>query len=334
MPDREDAFPSVRWSFDPSNPVIAPGQLNPQHDSRRAGSAHVLQIGDWYRIYYWGTGEDGRHSICVARSPVDDPNRWEPMGGVLGPQEETQYNCVGPGFPFVVPVPGGQWLMYFGAWGKRQEGKGLPNTTGLALSDDEGLTWRYWGDHPVLPLDRPWDREGTGSVCVLHEDGLFRMYYTSLGPYKPRPEGAQTGHGDVIPHIGVGYAESRDGIMWEKPLDDLLISPRGFDTEPYEYICSKPFVVREPGGYRMWVNTFGTAYRVRNLTSTDGLSWSWVESGPEGDFGVGPEGAFDSKQRCYACVVKHGEEYRCWYTGDMFGQTGTGYATGTNAIRG
>ena len=108
----------------------------------------------------------------------------------------------------------------------------------------------------------------------------------ALGEYRQRPEGVQTGHGDIIPHIGVGYAVSRDGVNSEKPLGDLLIRPRGFDTEPYEYICSKPFVVHEDTG------------------------------------------AFDSKQRCYACVVKRHDDYRCWYTGDRYGAAGIGYAVG------
>ncbi len=318
----------IRWSFDAGNPVIRPGALNPPHDTKRAGAAHVLTHGNRYRMYYWGTGDDGRHSVCLATSPVEEPNRWEPMGAVLGHQEDTEYNCGGPSFPFILHLEGSRWLMYFAAWGRRSPARRLPNTTGLAVSDDEGLTWRYWGNRPILALDRPYDCEGTGSVCVLREDGLFRMYYTSLGPYQPRPEGVRTGHGDIIPHIGIGYAESRDGIEWRKPLNDLMISPRGFDTEPYEYICSKPFVVREPGGYRMWVNTFGTAYRVRSLTSHDGLAWTWNQSGPNGDFGFGVESAFDSKQRCYPCAAKHGDKYRCWYTGDGFGATGIGYAIG------
>jgi hypothetical protein len=204
----------------------------------------------------------------------------------------------------------------------------IPNTTGVAISEDQGASWRYVGDEPILPLDRPWDRSGTGSVCVLHEAGQFRMYYTAIGDYFQRPAGVQTGHGDIIPRIGIGYAVSTDGIHWTKHGDDLLIAPRGFETEPYEYICSKPFVVREAGGYRMWVNTFGPAYRVRSLTSPDGLNWTWQPSGSDGDLGVGESAAFDDRQRCYICTVAAENGYRAWYTGNGFGATGIGYATG------
>lgn len=318
----------LRWSFQPNNSVIKPGQIHGDLDERRASAAHVLPVGDSYYMYYWGTGKNGHHGICLAKSRMDQPSDWEALGSVIERQPEADYNCYGPSFPFVVPVEDGPWLMYFGAWGKKRDDGKLPNTTGLAFSDDEGLSFRYWSDRPVLALDRAWDREGTGSVCVLRDGKSFRMYYTSIGPYFRRPEGVQTGHGDFIPRIGIGYAVSQDGIHWTKPLDDLMVSPRDFDTEPYEYICSKPYVIQEDTGYRMWVNTFGTAYRVRSLTSPDGLHWRWQESGPDGDFGVGPPGAFDDHQRCYASVVKYGDEYRCWYTGNGFGATGIGYAVG------
>ena len=78
----------------------------------------------------------------------------------------------------------------------------------------------------------------------------------------------------------------------------------------------------------MWVNTFGTAYRMRSLVGPDLRSWRWCDSGPDGELGVGRAGAFDDRQRCYVSIVKHGEEYRCWYTGNRFGATGMGYAAG------
>ena len=297
-------------------------------DNGHAGACHVLDLGDRYRMYYWGGGSDGR-VVLMAESPVDQPNAWKPRGGsLLQRVPDCDWNCDGPSFPYVLPVDDQMWHMYFGAWGRQKEDGKLPNTTGLAISEDEGITWRYHGDAPALSLDRPWDQNGTGSVSVLKVGDEFRMYYTSIGECFPRPEGVRTGHGETIPRIGIGYAVSRDGIHWEKPLDGLMIAPRGQDADPYEYINSKPFVVREETGYRMWYSTFGYAYRVRSLVSEDGLQWIRVPSGPDGDLGVGEGDAFDSVQRCYACGVRHGDGYRLWFTGNNFGGTGMGYAVG------
>lgn len=67
---------------------------------------------------------------------------------------------------------------------------------------------------PVLIADRPWEARGIGGYnTVLREpDGRFRMWYA-----------AQTLGG--LPQEGAGrlcYAESKDGIHWEKPALGLL----------------------------------------------------------------------------------------------------------------
>ena len=317
----------IRWTFPDANPVIRPGQLHGALDEDRAAAGHVLEVDGTYRMYYWGSGTRG-NVILMAETPVGRPNDWQPRGGVLlGPQPRTEWNVLGPSFPFVVPVDGGRWHMYFVGWAERRPDGRLPNIAGMAFSEDAGLTWRYH-DQPLLPLDRPYDRVATGSVSVVRVDAEYRMYYTAVGDSFDRPAGVRTGHGDRPPRIGIGYAVSADGIHWDKPLRDWLIAPRGFDAEPFEYINSKPFILRDRGRWRMFISTFGHAYRIRSLVSEDGLSWTRVPAGPDGDLGVGARGAFDDGQRSYASVVRHGDEYRLWYTGNDFGRTGMGYCTG------
>lgn len=316
------------WRIDSTAPVIAPGQLHGGHDAKRAGAAHVVQMGDRYRLIYWGTNAAGENTLLQAEAPVEQPNRWTPLGGpLIGPQRDRPYNVGGPSFPFLLPVTDTYWLLYFCAWGARRADGRLANTTGVALSEDAGRTWRYFEGNPILPLDRPYDNQGTGSLWVLRENGRFHMYYTAIGEYYSKPEGVATGHGDTIPRIGLAYAESDDGLHWSKPFADWLIKPRGFGVEPYEYICSKPCIVRDETGYTLWLNTFGTAYRVHRLTSRDGLAWTWVPRvGPDGELGAGAPGAFDDRQRSYPLMMPHRDGYRCWYTGNNFGTTGMGFA--------
>ena len=55
--------------------------------------------------------------------------------------------------------------------------------------------------------------------------------------------------------------------------------------------------------------------------SRDGLSWDWTERlGPDGELGVGSDGAFDDEQRSYPTVVSSGENLHCWFTGNRFGR--------------
>lgn len=44
--------------------------------------------------------------------------------------------------------------------------------------------------------------------------------------------------------------------------------------------------------------------------------------------GAGKEGAFDDRMRSYAAVIREGNEYLFWYTGNDFGRTGMGFARG------
>ncbi|MCG3147672.1 MAG: hypothetical protein PCFJNLEI_01113 [Verrucomicrobiae bacterium] len=319
---------TIEWTFEPRNPVIRPRQLHGEWDLNGTAAGHVLDLGDCYRMYYWGSSRQG-NVILMAESPKDRPNDWRPRGGVLlGRQLETEHNHHGPGFPFVFPVAGNRWHMVYCGWGKPRPDGVIPNTTNLAVSDDAGLTWRYQPPVPMIPLDQAYDQLVTGSVWVVRVGDEFRMYYTALGEYIHAPPGVKTGHGEWIPRIGIGYATSHDGLTWQKPFRDHLIAPRGFDADPYEYINSKPCVIREEDGWRMFISTFGHAYRVRSLVSADGLHWERVPSGPAGDLGVGAPGAFDDHQRSYASVIKEGDRYHLWYTGNRFGATGMGYACG------
>jgi hypothetical protein len=219
-----------------------------------------------YLEYFDHTGSSrSGYRILRCRADQSEPTNWQPVGSPLLGQSSKEYNARGPSFPFLLPVTEARWLLYFAAWGHKRADDTLPNTPGVAVSDDGGETFEYHPEHPTILMDQPWDAEAAGSNWVLLEDGLFRMYYTGIGRYYERPADAITGHGDVIPAIGVGYAESDDGIHWHKPLNRLSVAPRGFNVEPYEYICSSPCVIRHDNGYIMWVNTFGTAYRVHRL---------------------------------------------------------------------
>ena len=57
----------IKWTIHTNNPVIRPGQINPGLDDRRAGAAHVIQLGDTYRMYYWGSGNKGNVICMVTR---------------------------------------------------------------------------------------------------------------------------------------------------------------------------------------------------------------------------------------------------------------------------
>lgn len=56
----------------------------------------------------------------------------------------------------------------------------------------------------VLRFDEPWEGRFSTFVTVLHDGGKYRLYYRGLGNSGPN-------------HELTCYAESADGIVWEKP---------------------------------------------------------------------------------------------------------------------
>lgn len=67
--------------------------------------------------------------------------------------------------------------------------------------------------HPrevVLRFDERWEGSGSGYVTVFEDRGGFRMYYKAWD-MGVNPEGTDPAE------LKVGYAESEDGVHWEKP---------------------------------------------------------------------------------------------------------------------
>ena len=330
--DAPAAPPRIEWTFDSANPVIVPGKLNPPFDAKRTAGAYVVTVGDRYRMYYWAGDRKNVNRICMAEAPINRPNQWRGRGAVLGPQADTMYNARGPVCPAVLPRKDGPWLMYMGASPQYPPAdERRVSYSALATSEDQGLTWKYVTREPLIAPERPAEGEGTGTLCVLRETDEYRMYYTKIAGFETRPATCRSlsWQEDEIPIVGISYATSKDGLAWKKAAGEFLVPPRRDAVFPYEHWVARPVVIRDGAGYRMWVSAYGTTYRVYSLTSADGLKWQWVPSRPaDGDLGVGSPGAFDDMMRCYAMVVRHGDEYRVWYTGNSNGATGMGYATG------
>lgn len=134
----------------------------------------------------------------------------------------------------------------------------------------------YWPDNPVLKPDRPWesiDRDGvvTPTAMVFSDgvwydpaDKLFKMWY--MGGY------CQT----------TCYATSSDGIVWEKPLLDVvpdtnIVHPANRDSS----VVWLDLFEKDPAQrYKLGM------YRDGHMTlhvSADGIHW--VDAGVSGDVG-------------------------------------------------
>jgi hypothetical protein len=86
---------------------------------------------------------------------------------------------------------------------------------------------------------------------------------------------------------------------------------------------SRPCIIQDGNMYRAWVSVKGTEYEICSMVSTDGINWTWDDSGNNLQAkGLGNE----KEQVCYSHVVEHGRERFMFYNGDGFGMTGIGIA--------
>ncbi len=125
-------------------------------------------------------------------------------------------------------------------------------------------------------------------------------------------------NGKLKHYYHIKYAESKDGINWERR-GIVCIDFKSKD----EYAIARPCVIKEDGIYRMWYSYRGEGYRMGYAESTDGVVWKRKDE--EAGIDVSESG-WDSEMIEYAFVFSHKDKKYMLYNGNDYGKTGFGYA--------
>ncbi len=104
-----------------------------------------------------------------------------------------------------------------------------------------------WVRNNTTCIEYKLEGEANTRPCVLKENGLYRMWYCYRGSTNYRTDKTQS--------YRLGYAESRDGIAWERKDDEVGIerSDEGWDSLMMEY----PYVYEHKGRKYMLYNGNG-----------------------------------------------------------------------------
>lgn len=266
-----------------------------------------------YRVFL--TGRDVRrgfqigwidfdHDFSIIHEPSTNP--------VLTAGRMGCFDCQGVCMPCVVRLSDSVLYMYYVGWGLATPGM-LANQCGLAISRDNGKSWSRWSEAP-LPLLDALDPIGIGTVFVLRDSpDAWRMWYTTFCEWRELDDGTW------CHYYHIKFAESDNGIVWRKPIDNLAIDFAADD----EYAVARPMVLQEENKHRMWFScrSIGSTYRIGYAESVDGRRWTRIPSGMDPS-----PGKWDSDMVEYAYVVRQSDEYVMLYNGNGFGAAGTGIA--------
>ncbi|NQV41479.1 MAG: hypothetical protein HQ506_03910 [Candidatus Marinimicrobia bacterium] len=155
----------------------------------------------------------------------------------------------------------GAYKMWFGG-----RNVGLPIQIGYATSQD-GIVWDEL-PAPVLTVGSggDFDSQDLKSICVLHDESEYKMYYTAT-------------NSSAMPRLGL--ATSPDGISWTKSSQNPILE-LGQTGSWNESRAHNATVIKRDELYYMWFTGrnenmevgMGLAY------SQDGISWTEEELNP------------------------------------------------------
>ncbi len=263
-----------------------------------------------YRVYF--ASRDSLNRSHVGFFDIDLRNPLEILGEcelpVLSPGPLGYFDDFGV-YPASIVHTNNDLYLYYIGWSPGSVSPLFYANVGLAVSTDGGFSFSKIRKAPILGRDEidPWM---VTSPCVLKES-LWRMWYV----------GGLRWDDTVTPwqsYYHIKYAESFDGITWEKK-DRVCI-----ELNPGEHNIARTRVVRSDGFYEAWYSmNSGTGYRIGYAESNDGLLWNRRDEASGIDLS---KDGWDSEAQAYPYVVDTPIGRYMLYNGNGFGRTGVGIA--------
>ena len=228
----------------------------------------VLKDGDTMRMWYSVGAADslGLMVVIFYATSVDGISWADIPEGTIFPGEPGSWDSRVRDTPWVLKDDEGYKLWYTGATAVGSQTMDI----GFATSEN-GINWDFYPE-PVLRRGEgeAWDALWVESPCVIYDDGIYRMWYTGF---------SRDWRGSI------GYAESQDGINWEKHDGPVLVGEEWWE----DFVVGVPAVIKRDTLFEMWygaisiedmaddtVDTVSIGY----ATSRDGMNWVKYNENP------------------------------------------------------
>lgn len=269
---------------------------------------------DLYRIYFSSRDKKNRGHGAFLEVDMRNPTKVLRLSEnpILEPGKLGCFDDSG-ALPNSIVKVGNRKLLYYTGINLGVTVK-IRNSIGLAEWDETKQRFQRCFEGPVI--DRTCKFPHFVATPEVHyENNRFRGWFTSCIGWKVAPSEAKH-------FYRLEYAESQDGIYWERE-GVIAIDFR----DEFEYALGVPRVIKDKDLYKMWFCSRATkgcdTYRIRYATSSDGIKWE------RHDDNVGihvSESGWDSQMICYPFVFDHAGRRYMLYNGNDYGKAGFGLA--------
>jgi hypothetical protein len=261
------------------------------------------------RFFACGRDDQGRSRIGIIRFKWGETPKLLDVtrDPVLDLGDPGCFDMDGVAYPYLVQSHG-RLLMYYVGWNKLGGRAPWVTNLGLAVSDDDGSSFKRVTRAPILPRTND-DPIGSASSCIVpHGDGSWTLYYTKLLSW----DAGMTPPG---PCYNIWKARSTDGVSWS-PLNQNVI---GHDKG--EYALCAPCLHRFGDQTVMFFSARGHRYRLFAAPAAADGSFRKINQ----PLRIVP-GDWDDDMQCYGHVVAIHDRCYIFYCGNGFGRAGVGYA--------
>ena len=270
---------------------------------------------DYIRVFYSGRSHSGESKISYVDLDISDPTRiiyahkdplFEPGGP--GTFDDSGVICT-----CALRVDDKVYL-YYTAYSMSVK---VPyrNSIGVAVSEDNGNTFKRMFDGPILDRDR-FEPYFVISPWVIKDKEKFHLWYSSSTGWLKVKDNLES-----IYHIK--YARSEDGLNWIRENKSCILP-----AYPEESIA-RPTVIMEDGKLKMWFTYRGSrdfrdgveSYRIGYAESNSNEPDRWVRKDSENGIPI-EKNNYDNLMQCYPSVISTKKYKLLIYNGNSFGKEG------------
>lgn len=297
--------------------IFKAGDIQSDFIKSHAQIPTILVLEDRLRVYFATRPKPGLSMTTYMDLDIKDPKKilYIHEKPILELGQDGMFDEHGIMPNFIYQDFDKHYLHYVG-WSRRET---IPysNWMGLAVSDDQGKTFKKMFDGPFLDRTKDEVYSSTGTWLIKNKNTYYMWY--ARGTSWKKIEGNYENQYNIVSAI------SKDGITWEH------INKEIFERKDPLEASTRPTILFKHNKWHMWF-CYRSLKNFRDGTGSYriGYAWSedlehWHREDEKAGITISDDG-WDNKMVAYPYVIETSYGAYMFYNGNGFGQSGFGYA--------